>query len=177
MSFHKFDIRISEYQKSISIRLAYSNIQKASLYKVRFPSFARGGHLGTLDGPNKFRFCIKLFSVILYWTIRAFSKISILSGLELICKNMKIWIYMSLNWVIQNRSDGSSSIHIQKLCAKFEPIWSSRTTQVPPSGNQGGTAFPSMKFPVVLKYENFSIVLLLFLVIKFYAFFLPFFQN
>ena len=61
---------------------------------------------------------------------------------------MKIWIYMSLNRVIQNRSDGSSSIHIQKLCAKFEPIWSSRTTQVPPSGNQGVTAFPTMKLPV-----------------------------
>ena len=68
---------------------------------------------------------------------------------------MKIWIYISLNRVIQNRSDGSSSIHIQKLCAKFEPIWSSRTTQVPPSGNQGGTAFPSMKFPVyVLNTES-----------------------
>ena len=68
---------------------------------------------------------------------------------------MKIWIYTILNRVIQNRSDGSSSIHIQKLCAKFEPIWFSRTTQVPPSGNQGGTAFPSMKFPVFKLYFMF----------------------
>ena len=97
--------------------------------------------------------------MILYWTIRAFSKILILSRFKLICINMKIWIYMSLNRVIQNRSDGSSSIHIQKLCAKFEPIWSSRTTQVPPSGNQGGTAFPSMKFPVSMN-EIFIIFLL-----------------
>ncbi len=67
---------------------------------------------------------------------------------------MKIEIYISLNQVIQNRSDGSSSIHIQKLCTKSEPIWSSRTTQVPPSGNQGGTAFPSMKFPVFIQEKN-----------------------
>ena len=67
---------------------------------------------------------------------------------------MKIWIYMSLNVVIQNRSDDSSSIHTQKLCAKFEPIWSNRTTQVPPSGNQGVTAFPTMKLPVYVNVNQ-----------------------